>query len=82
MSCGKRHQWSPDRLSYGTFEKTRILIVCMPQIKNAVSTAYALATQKEYQVDMSHLEIAIAAGEDFEYDFRGTDQVGSLQSYA
>jgi hypothetical protein len=31
---------------------------------------------------MSHLEVAIAAGEDFECDFRGAGPVGSLQSYA
>jgi hypothetical protein len=31
---------------------------------------------------MSHLEVAIAAGEDFEYDFRVAGQVANSQSYA
>jgi len=31
---------------------------------------------------MSHLEVAIATGKDFECDFKGAGQVGNLQSYA
>ena len=53
----------------------------MHQIKNIVSTAYALASQKRDRVAMSHLEVAIAAGEDFECDFKGAGQVGNMQSY-
>jgi hypothetical protein len=29
---------------------------------------------------MSHLEIAVATGEDFECDFKGRGQVGNMQS--
>ena len=42
----------------------------MLQIKNIVSTAYALASRKGSRVALSHLEIAIAAGDDFECDFK------------
>jgi hypothetical protein len=31
---------------------------------------------------MSHLEVAVATGEDFECDFKGAGHVGNLQSYA
>ncbi len=31
---------------------------------------------------MSHLEVAIATGKDFECGFKGAGQVGNLQSYA
>ncbi len=58
-----------------------MLIVCLLQIKNVVSTAHALATRKGSRVIMSHLEVAIAAGADFECDFRGAGQVGNMRSY-
>ena len=53
----------------------------MLQIKNIVSTAYALASRKRDRVTTSHLEVAIAAGEDFECDFKGAGHVGNIQSY-
>jgi hypothetical protein len=62
--------------------KDSMLTIRVPQIRNAISTAYALATRKRCQVNMSHLEVAIAAGEDFEYDFRVAGQVANSQSYA
>jgi hypothetical protein len=31
---------------------------------------------------MSYLEVAIAAGKDFEINFRGAGEVGNLQAYA
>jgi len=52
------------------------------QIKNIVSTAHALATRKGSRVAISHLEVAIDAGKDFECDFKGAGLVGNLQSYA
>ena len=58
-----------------------ILINRILQIKNIVSTAYALVSRKKHRVTISHLEIAIAAGEDFECDFKGAGQVGNMQSY-
>jgi len=58
-----------------------MLIDYVLQIKNIVSTAYALASRKRDRVAMSHLEVAIAAGEDFECDFKGAGQVGNMQSY-
>jgi len=30
---------------------------------------------------MSHLEVPVATGEDFECDFKGGGQVGNMQSY-
>ncbi|KAI4176452.1 MAG: hypothetical protein LQ343_000988 [Gyalolechia ehrenbergii] len=51
------------------------------QIKNIISAAFALASRKRDRVAMSHLEVAIAAGEDFECDFKGAGQVGNMQSY-
>ena len=51
------------------------------QIKNVVSTAYALASRKGSRVAMSHLEVVVATGEDFECDFRGAGHVGNMQSY-
>ncbi len=52
------------------------------QIKNIVSSAHALASRKGSQVAISHLEVAIGAGKNFECDFKGAGQVGNLQSYA
>ncbi|KAL9629107.1 MAG: hypothetical protein Q9164_007019, partial [Protoblastenia rupestris] len=49
-------------------------------IKNIVSTAHALATRKGTRVTIAHLEVAIAAGEDFECDFKGAGQVGNRSS--
>ncbi len=54
----------------------------MLQIKNIVSTAHALASRKGSRVAISHLEVAIDAGKDFECDFKGAGQIGNLQSYA
>ena len=58
------------------------VLILIDQIKNIVSTAYALASRKGNRVVMSHLEVAVATGEDFECDFRGVGHVGNLQSYA
>ena len=51
------------------------------QIKNIISTAHALASRKGIRVAISHLEVAIDAGKDFECDFKGAGQVGNMQSY-
>jgi len=51
------------------------------EIRNLVSTAHALATQEGTHVTMSHLEVAIATGEDFECDFRGAGQIENLNAY-
>ncbi|KAN0106673.1 hypothetical protein V8E51_009549 [Hyaloscypha variabilis] len=51
------------------------------EIKNLVSTAHALAIEEECQVSMSHLDVAIAACEDFEYDFKGVGQIEHLHAY-
>ena len=53
----------------------------VPQIKNAVFTAYAVITRKGCQVNMSHFEVIITVNKNFKYDFRGVNQVGYLQSY-
>lgn len=44
-----------------------ILIDHVLQIKNIVFTAYALASREGSRVAMSHLEVAIATGKDFEW---------------
>ena len=51
------------------------------QIKNIVSTAHALASRKGSRLAISHLEVAIDAGKEFECDFRGAGQVGNMRSY-
>ncbi|KAH8757124.1 P-loop containing nucleoside triphosphate hydrolase protein [Hyaloscypha finlandica] len=51
------------------------------EIKNLVFTAHALATQERCQVTMSHLEVAIAACEDFECDFKGAGPKEAMNSY-
>jgi hypothetical protein len=51
------------------------------QIKNLMSTAHALATEEEARVTISHMEVAIAAGEDFEGDFKGVGQIENLNAY-
>ena len=48
------------------------------QIKNAVATARALATQEESDVYFSHLEKAVKASEKFMNEFNGTDNTNSL----
>ncbi len=58
-----------------------ILIDLLLQIKNIVSTAHALASRKAIRVTIALLEVAIAAGDDFECDFRGAGQVGNMGSY-
>ncbi|KAH6701253.1 P-loop containing nucleoside triphosphate hydrolase protein [Leptodontidium sp. MPI-SDFR-AT-0119] len=52
------------------------------EIKNLVSTAQALAIQEGCQVTMSHLEVAIAASEDFECDFKGVGSTEAMNGYA
>lgn len=52
-----------------------ILITVQFQIKNLMFTAHALATQEGARVGMSHLEVAIAASQDFERDFKGVGTV-------
>ena len=52
------------------------------QIKNIISTAYALASRKRDRVAISHLEVAMVASEDFECDLKGAGHVGNMQSYA
>ena len=54
----------------------------MLQIKNVVSTAYALASRKRDRVAISDLEVAMAASEDFESDFKGAGHVANRDSYA
>lgn len=61
--------------------RIRVLTDYVLQIKNIVSMAYALASRKRDRVAISHLEVAMAAGEDFECDFQGAGQVGNMQSY-
>ena len=46
-----------------------------------MSTAHALATEEEARVTISHLEVAIAAGEDFDGDFKGVGQIDNMRSY-
>jgi hypothetical protein len=58
-----------------------MLIDHLLQIKNIVSTAHALATRKGDRGTITHLEVAITAGEDLESDFRGVGQVGNMGSY-
>lgn len=50
------------------------------QIKNLVSTAYALAIQEGCQVTMSYLEMAIAVYDHFEYGFRSVGQIEHLNT--
>lgn len=57
-----------------------LLMLC--QIKNIVATAHALANQKGTSVAMTHLETAIAAGDEFQADFRGAGCVYNLAAYA
>ncbi|KAI9748613.1 MAG: hypothetical protein M4579_007174 [Chaenotheca gracillima] len=52
------------------------------EIKNIVSTAHALATEKGRQVSISELELVIEAGEDFDYDHKGAGKVAYSSSYA
>jgi len=52
------------------------------EIKNLVSTAQALAIQEGCQVTMSHLEVAIAASEDFKCDFKGAGSTDAMNGYA
>ena len=51
------------------------------QIKNAVSMAQALACYDKTRVSKSHLEIAITANEEFQYDFRGAGPIENMRSY-
>ena len=46
-----------------------------------MSTAQALAIQEGCQVTMSHLEVAIAASEDFECDFKGVGSKEAMNGY-
>jgi SpoVK/Ycf46/Vps4 family AAA+-type ATPase len=57
------------------------LITVLFQIKNVVSTAFALATQEECHMATSHLEVAINASEDFECDFMGAGSKEALDAY-
>ncbi|KAF2174540.1 P-loop containing nucleoside triphosphate hydrolase protein [Zopfia rhizophila CBS 207.26] len=52
------------------------------EIKNIVSTAQALAEYEETQVNMSYLEIVVAANREFQTDFKGAGQIESRNSYA
>ena len=61
--------------------KVYTLINLLFQIKNLVSTAHALATEEGVRVTISHLEVAITAGEDFECDFKGTGSKEALNGY-
>jgi hypothetical protein len=58
-----------------------MLINYVLQIKNIVSTTYALAFQKRDRVIMSYLEIVIVVDKNFECDFKETSQVDNMQSY-
>ena len=82
FSYKKRPQRSPGGLSHGLFEGPSLILIHALQIKNIISTAYALASREGNCVAMSHLEVAIAAGKDFECDLKRAGQVGNLQSYA
>jgi AAA+ superfamily predicted ATPase len=57
------------------------LITVLFQIKNLVSTAHALATQEGCQVNMSHVEVAIDACEDFERDVNGVGATDAMNGY-
>ena len=46
-----------------------------------VFTAYALATQEGYQVTMSHVDVAIAACEDFERNVNGVGATDAINGY-
>ncbi|KAF7510193.1 hypothetical protein GJ744_007092 [Endocarpon pusillum] len=50
------------------------------QIKNAISTASALATKKKKPLSISHVQAVLTAGEMFDRDFHGTDRSESLYS--
>ncbi|KAF2182673.1 P-loop containing nucleoside triphosphate hydrolase protein [Zopfia rhizophila CBS 207.26] len=51
------------------------------EIKNIVSTAQALAEYEETQVNISHLEIVVAANREFQSDFKGAGQIENRNSY-
>jgi hypothetical protein len=51
------------------------------QIKNLMSTAYALATEEKARVTISYLKVAIAVNKDFEGDFKGVRQIENLNVY-
>lgn len=48
------------------------------QFKNIVFTAYALASRKRDRVAMSHLDVAVAAGEDFDQTSKGQVKLNML----
>lgn len=77
FSLKKKPQWSSGRFPTSSSEDFSILINCVPQIRNIVYTAHALATQEKAQVAMLHLEIAIAVSTDVESDFRGAGEIDS-----
>jgi hypothetical protein len=79
---GKLHKERNGREVGSSFTCSRSKLITVPlQIKNLVSTAHALAIQEGCQVTMSHLEVAITACEDFEYDFKGAGPTEVLNSY-
>ena len=51
------------------------------QIKNAVSTALALAAHEASRIRLLHLEKAMAFNKQFQYDFRGAGRIENMQSY-
>jgi hypothetical protein len=51
------------------------LIIVPFKIRDLVSTAHALATDSGCQVSIANLDVAIAACEDFECDFKGVGQM-------
>ena len=58
-----------------------MLILCLLQIKNAVNAALALASKDKALVLYSDLKIVLELGKEFNSDFKGPSQVGSLSSY-
>jgi hypothetical protein len=51
------------------------------QIKNAISTASALAKKRKKLLSISHVQAVLKAGEMFDRDFHGTDRSESLYSW-
>ena len=56
-------------------------LLTVPQIKNAVSMAPALASEEDGRIHFSHLEDAIAFNKEFQSDFHGAGRIENMDSY-